>query len=81
MTYIDDSKYKQFVADMDSHFSRAKITNFDLINHHCRGDKLKNSRGDCKTIFDNDFKNYEDHGGYRSPLKRSVTVFISRAVF
>ena len=55
MTYIADSKYKQFVADMDSHFSRVKITNFDLINHHCRGDRLQNSRRDFKTIFDKDF--------------------------
>lgn len=63
MTYIADSKYKQFVADMDSHFSRVKITNFDLINHHCRGDRLQNSRRDFKTIFDKDFQNYEDHAG------------------
>ena len=60
MTYIDNLKYKQFVEDMDSHFSRAEIPNFDLIHHQCRGDKLQNSRRHYETIFDSDFKNYED---------------------
>ena len=60
MTYIDDLKYEQFVEDKDSHFSRVKISNFDLVHHHCRGDKLQKSRRYYKTIFSNDFKNYED---------------------
>ena len=60
MTYIDNLKYKQFVEDMDSNFSRAEIPNFDLIHHQCRGDKLQNSRRHYETIFDSDFKNYED---------------------
>ena len=60
MTYIDDLKYEQFVEDKDSHFSRVKISNFDLVHHHCRGAKLQNSRRYYKTIFSNDFKNYED---------------------
>ena len=40
MTYIDVLKYKQFVENMDSHFSRAKITNFDMIHHQCQGNQL-----------------------------------------
>ena len=42
MTYIDDLKYDQFVNDMDSHFSRTKITNFNIIHHQCCGDELEN---------------------------------------
>lgn len=37
MTYIDDLKYKQFTEDMDSQFSRPKIT-------QCRDDPLQNSQ-------------------------------------
>ena len=60
MTFIDDLKYEHFVEDMDSHFSRAKITNFDLIHHHRRGSKLQNSQRYDGTIFDKDFKYYKD---------------------
>ena len=45
---------------MDSHFSRAKITNFDLTHHHRRGSKLQNSQRYDGTIFDKDFKYYKD---------------------
>lgn len=60
MMYIEDFKYKQFVEDMDSYFSCAKITNFDIIHHHCRGDQLQNSRRHYETMFGRDLKNYED---------------------
>ena len=40
---IDKLKYEQFIEDVDSYFSCAKILNFDLIHHQCRGDKLQNS--------------------------------------
>ena len=53
MTYLDDLKYKQFTEDMDSHFSRAKIT-------QCRDDPLQNSQYYQETIFNSGFKNYED---------------------
>ena len=33
MTYINDLKYEHFIEDTDSHFSCAKVTNFDLIDH------------------------------------------------
>ena len=35
MSYIDNLKYEHFVEDMDNHFSRMKIINFDLIHHEC----------------------------------------------
>ena len=61
-TYIDGLKYKHFVEDMDSHFSRAKITNLNIIVHHqCCDDPLQNSRQYYETTFNSAFKGYEDH--------------------
>ena len=61
MTYIDDLKYHNFLKDMDSHVSRVKITNFNIIHHECRGDRLENPEQYYKTIYDKNFDNYEDH--------------------
>ena len=61
MTYIDDLKYENFVHNMDSHFSQAKVVNFDIIHHQCRGDKLDNPEEYYQTIYDKDFVNYENH--------------------
>ena len=61
MTYIDDLKCENFVLDMDSHFSRAKVVNFDIIHHQCCGDKLNNPEEYYQTIYDKDFVNYENH--------------------
>ena len=36
--------YNDIVKDFDYHFENCYITNFDLINHECRGDKLNFSR-------------------------------------
>ena len=52
MTYIDDLKYEHFIEDMDLDFSRVKITNCD--------DQLQNSRQYHETIFNSNFKGYED---------------------
>ena len=41
---------------MDSQFSHAKIKNFDLIHHQCRGNKLQNLQHYYETVFDKDFK-------------------------
>ena len=37
-----------------------KKTNFDIINHQCRGDPLQNSYHYYETIFNSDFKGYKD---------------------
>ena len=44
------------VKDFDYHFENCYITNFDLINHECRGDKLNFSRKFYETIFFADVK-------------------------
>ena len=43
---------------MDSHFSRAKIVNYDLIYHQCHRDKLNNQV--YKTNRGKDFQNFKD---------------------
>ena len=44
-------KYNDIVKDFDFHFENCYITNFDLIHHECRGDKLQFSRKFYETIF------------------------------
>ena len=48
--------YNDIVKDFDYHFENCYITNFDLINHECRGDKLNFSRKFYETIFFADVK-------------------------
>lgn len=61
MIYFDDLKYDEFVSNMDGYFKNAKIINFDIIHHVCRGDKLQNPQKYYKTIRNKDFNNYEWH--------------------
>ena len=61
MTYIGDLKHEHFIEDMDSHFSRVKITNFDIINQQCCGGPLQSSPQYYEIIFDGGFKSYENH--------------------
>ena len=48
--------YNDIVKDFDYHFENCYITNFDLINHECRDDKLNFSRKFYETIFFADVK-------------------------
>ena len=61
MTYIDDLKYDRLVNHVNSHFSSAKVINFDIIHYQCRGDKLENPQQYYETICNKDFENYECH--------------------
>ena len=61
MTYIDDLKYDRFVNYVNSHFSSAKVINFNIIHHQCRGDKLENLQQYYETICNKGFENYECH--------------------
>ena len=58
MTYIDQLKYKIFKENIDWHFKNAKIVNFDIINHRCRGDSLQSFKKYYKVITKKDFKHY-----------------------
>lgn len=48
---LNKSKYEKIINNPEFHFQNSYITNFDLINHECRGDKLQNSRKFYETIF------------------------------
>ena len=48
---LKEMKYNDIVKDFDFDFENCYITNFDLIHHECRGDKLQFSRKFYETIF------------------------------
>ena len=48
--------YDEIIEDFDYHFKNCYVTNFDLIHHECRGDKLNFSRKFYETIFYNKVK-------------------------
>ena len=37
----DYLKYQEMAEDFDYYFKNKKVVNFDIINHECRGDRLK----------------------------------------
>ena len=41
----------EIISDPDEYFEKTTITNFDLIHHHCRGDKLIHDRKYYETLF------------------------------
>ena len=43
--------FKKIIDDPEYHFENCFITNFDLIHHECRGDKLFYTRKHYQTIF------------------------------
>ena len=48
--------FNEIVNDPDYHFENCYLTNFDLINHHCRGDVLSYSRKHYETISNKKIK-------------------------
>ena len=55
-TRLNKMKYDEILNDLDEHFSNCYITNFDLINHECRGSELEYSKRFYETIFLDDVK-------------------------
>ena len=45
--------FNKIVNDPDYHFKNSYITNFDLIHHQCRGEKLLYSRKHYETVTGN----------------------------
>ena len=41
---LKEMKYNEIINDLDQYFKNSYITNFDLIQNQCRGDKLNFSR-------------------------------------
>ena len=42
--------FEEIIADPEFHFENSCITNFDLIHHECRGERLSFSRKYYETI-------------------------------
>ena len=53
---LNKIKFDEITKDFDYHFKNCYVTNFDLIHHECRGDKLNHSRKFYQTIFYNQMK-------------------------
>ena len=60
MTYIDWLKYKEMKDNPNEYFKKAKVINLDVINHHCRGNKLQRAEKEYKTIDKTDLKDYPE---------------------
>ena len=54
---LQKMKYNKIISDLDYHFQNCYISNFDIIHHECRGDKLSHDRRHYETIFK---KNIDD---------------------
>ena len=61
MSYIDVLKYNKFIKNVDDHFQRAKVINFDIIYQECRGDEVEYSKKFYQTIENKDFKNHDNN--------------------
>ena len=43
-TRLQQAEYDEIISNSDEYFEKATITNFNLIHHQCRGDKLTHDR-------------------------------------
>ena len=51
MTWYDQVKCEQFLQDVNKHFSRNKIINFDMINKSIKGEEISEGiLGDYQTV-------------------------------
>ena len=50
-TRLQQETYNEIISNPDKYFEKTTITNFDLIHHHCRGDKLTHARKYYETLF------------------------------
>ena len=50
-TRLQQMTFNEIMQNPDSHFENTYITNFDLIHHQCRGDKLTHDIKYCETLF------------------------------
>ena len=66
MSYIDSLNCQEFLNDTDEHFKKAKVINFNMIHHKCRGDPLQK---DLKTYQSVQKK---DLAGYNQQQKKNI---------
>ena len=58
MSYYNHLKYQEMIEDPNNYFKNKVVVNFDIIHHECRGDPLKKTYKEHKTIEKKDFKYY-----------------------
>ena len=66
-TRLIDEKNTEILNDLDGHFKKCYITNFDLIHNDCRGDKLNFSRKFYQTIYSKELRenlNYQEQNDF-----------------
>ena len=56
-TWYRQSKCNEFLSNMDEHFQKRKIVNFDIIKNEAKQDKLKQ----YQTIDHDEIKQYQPH--------------------
>ena len=76
----------EIISDPDEYFEKTTITNFDLIHHHCRGDKLIHDRKYYETLFkkkvDFEFNNQLHKDVFLLQLKDvNVKTFILKKIY
>ena len=59
---LKEMTYDDIIKNLDYHFENCYVTNFDLINNECRGDKLNYSRKFYETVKYSNVKENFDHG-------------------
>ena len=73
-TWLQQETYNQIISNSYKYFEKATITNFDLIHHQCRGDKLTHDRKYYETLFkkkvDLEFNNQLHKDIFFSPAQR-----------
>ena len=57
MRYFSYLDYKDMADNPDYYFDDKKVVNFEIIHHQCRGNPLKKTEKEHKTICADDFKN------------------------
>ena len=50
-TLLQQETYNEIISNPDEYFEKTTITNFDLMHHHYRGDKLTHDRKYYEMLF------------------------------
>ena len=53
---LNDEKNNEILNDLDRHFKQCYISNFDLIHHECRNDKLNFSKKFYQTVYSKELR-------------------------
>ena len=75
VTYIDWLKHKEMFDNPNEYFNKKKVINFDIIRHECRGDSLKKSYQEDKTVKKSNFNEYPEDAKTKtvSSVIRNIT--------